>query len=95
MTPTGHGSRVIYVGEAILIQSLKTEKIKRSVTINLDSHGCITCYWPDRFGYDESVFWPVKDNLTPLIPALGYKLKFANQAQEKRFLKALKDAKAK
>lgn len=94
MTPFGHGERVIYVGEAILIHTLKTEKIKREVTINLDSHGCITCYWLDNFNHDESIFWPVKENLTPLIPGLGYKLKFPNQAQENRFLKAVKDARA-
>lgn len=94
MTPFGHGERVIYVGEAILIHSLKTEKIKREVTINLDPHGCITCYWLDHFNHDESIFWPTLDSIgTPLTPAPGYKLKFPNEAQEKRFLKAIKDAK--
>jgi len=91
MTPAGHNGRVVFVGEAILTHATKLEKIKREVMINLDAHGCIALYWPDRFGNDESVFWPTSES-PGLTPAPNYKLKFPNQAQENRYLKALKDA---
>ena len=93
MTPAGHNGRVVYVGEAILTHSTKLEKIERDVTINLDAHGCIALYWPDRFNHDESIFWPSND-APGLTPAPNYKLKFPNQTQENRYLKALKEARA-
>lgn len=91
MTHNENDKRVLFTSEATLIHSTKVEKIKRAITLNIDSHGCLSFYWLDNFNHEESVFLPVNEQ-PGLTPSPNYKLKFDSAASEKRYLKALKEA---